>query len=334
MAHPVIAADIGHSAVKAIAWDGKETHRFFVPSVVCQAFAISDEAEAKRALAETVNVAPGPAGRFFIGETALIQGSSNITTLSENWISTREHRALMLGVIKKIQDNVKFDLQPDLVMGLPTNLFKTQADELTAIVQEVFPDFNSVKIIPQAMGPLYELLLEPNGVPSRSHQTNESWGVVEVGFYTSDFMMTKNGRWSQSASDVCNGVRVAVEHLRRVMADKGITMSLHEAENALKSKTVRSFGKSLDISKEVEEAAAVISTEVTDAAKRLMESYVRQLDGVLVAGGGASLVFDALSAEWPHCVLVNDSRFSVAEGMLRLGIARSRKREAENGAAK
>lgn len=333
MSHTVIALDVGHSAVKAMVTTGGKTHRFFIPSVVCPAIAISDEAEAKRAELETVCISSGIGGKFFFGDTALTQGAASLTGLSENWISTREHAALLLGAMKKIKAATGYTDKPDLVMGLPTSLFKSQRNDLELLVNKYCPDVASLKIIPQAMGPLYQLMLDQDGIPSREHAPTESWGVVEVGYFSSDFMMTKKGRWAENASDICAGVRVAAEHIKRLMGDRQLTMTLNEAEDALQTGRVKSFGAFIDVSAEVAESAALVAAEVVDTANRLMEGYVRQLDGVLVAGGGAPLVFEQLSKQWPHAILVEDSRFAVAEGMRRLGLARLIKRQAELGQA-
>lgn len=327
MSQTVIGLDVGHSAVKASVLSGGKVSRFFIPSVVCPAIAISDEAEAKRAEAETVSISSGAGGRYFFGETALTQGAGSVTGLSENWISTKEHAALLVGAYNKIKSSTGFVDKPDLVMGLPTSLVSTQRDELEALVSKYLPEIGSLKIIPQAMGPLYGIMFDENGMPSPEHLPTESWGVVEVGYYTSDFMMTKKGRWAQSASDVCAGVRVAADHIKRIMGEKNITVSFSEAEEIIQTKEVKIFGKRHDASAEVSQAIAMVASEVVDTANRLMEAYVRQLDGVLVAGGGAPLVFEQLKDQWPHAIMVDEHRFAVAEGMRRLGVARSIRRQ-------
>ena len=52
-----------------------------------------------------------------------------------------------------------------------------------------------------------------------------------------------------------------------------------------------------------------------------MEPYVRKLDGVLLAGGGAPIVHPHIQAKWPHAYLADKPRLAVAEGMRRFGMA-------------
>lgn len=314
-----IGFDIGHSSVKAVAVSSNgNVVRQLIPSLVCAAFPISDEAESRRAALETVKIGER---EFFIGETAKTQGGSSSTMgLSEDWIETPEYAALLVGTLNKLAAEGVAIEGADIVMGLPTHLLTRQKDRLKEIVSR-YTQFNSLKVIPQPMGPYQGFILDAGGLPLANHNpVMESWGVVEVGYYTTDFMLIQNGRWVEKASGVCSGVRVTASHLVRLMSEKNITVDLTEAEEALKTKSIRNFGR-LDVTEEVERSVAFIVDEVVDAANRLMEPYARKLDGVIVAGGGAPLVFPSLKAKWPHAVLAENPRFAVAEGMRRLGNA-------------
>lgn len=319
----VVGMDIGHSAVKTRATTAEgRSFEFLSPSVVCQAFPISDEAEQRRAAEETVEI---KGRQFFIGETARIQEGGGVSGLSEDWIDTPEHLALIKGAIKRVAKISGVDDKIDLVMGLPTHLHSRQKDRLKEIVMELSPNVGFVKVIPQSMGPYYGLMIGPDGQPAKEHDKNtESWGVVEVGYFSTDFMMAKNGRWVEEGSnqDACPGVRAATESLVRLINKKHqITIDLLDADEALRTRFIKHYGKQVDVSAEVDESVQLVVDTVIDSAIRLMESSARKLDGVLVAGGGAPLVFEHLRQKWPHAVLVDQPRFAVAEGMRRLGLA-------------
>jgi len=318
----VIGHDIGHSAVKttAISKTGSIV-KLLIPSVVCSAFSISDEAEAKRAEAETV-VIDGRA--FFIGDTARTQGGSSVSSgLTEDWIDSPEHAALLVGSLNKLANHGVDTSNPDLVLGLPTHLFTRQKARLAEIVRRNVTA-NDIKIIPQSMGPYYEFMLTADGLPAQGRSVDsESWGVVEIGYFTTDFMLVQEGRWVERASGVCSGVRVAAEHLVRLLAERNITIDLVEAEEALRTGFIRDFGKKHDVSDLAKAAADLIVTEVIDTAARLMEPFARRIDGVIVAGGGGALCYPLIKGRWPHAILATDSRFSVSEGMRRIGLARA-----------
>lgn len=203
-----IGLDIGHSTVKVAATNTQgQAVRIIFPSVVCPAITISDDAERRRAAEETVMID----GRlYFFGDTALTQGGASATTgLSEDWIAQSEHAVLLLGALRKAAAaGVAMD-QPMLVLGLPTHLFARQRDRLKDTVSRLVAT-RDTRILPQAMGPYQAVMLTANGAaaPDRS-MADESWGVVEVGHFTTDFGLIQRGRWVEKASGVCPGARVA-----------------------------------------------------------------------------------------------------------------------------
>lgn len=309
-----IGLDIGHSAVKVAVSDPKGRRNFLtIPTAVCQAFRISDEAEAERAAKETVTVGSVD---YFMGDTAVIQGGVNVTSgLSEDWVNTPEHTALMVGAYRKALPLSGVE-QPKVVLGLPTHLYSRQKDKLREAAITAL-GVTDVRVVPQPMGPYFEAMFDEKGVPA-SAVNEESWGVVEIGYFTTDFMLMMNGRWVEKASGTCAGARVAAEHLQRILSEKrGVTVDLLECEEALRKKQIRNFSAKIDVTNEVGEAVSILSNEVVDTAARLMEPYARKLDGVIVAGGGADFMFDTIKKRWPHAVCPQAPRMSVAEGMRR-----------------
>jgi plasmid segregation protein ParM len=316
--HGAIGFDVGHSTVKISCFVNDVKHDIIFPSVATPAFNISDEQENRRAIEETVNVNGRP---YFFGKTALIQGGlSGSTGLSENWIGTPEYEALMRGGFKKIR---ALGIEPDecvIVMGLPTSLHSRQKAALKHMASECTK--GRVLVMPQSLAPYHGMMLDEVGNPSLQHSMeSEAWAVVEVGYFTTDIMlMMSGGTWVEKAAGSSRGVSVAADALMRAMGDQDVTVDLNEAELALQTKTIKYFGKSMDVSKEVGVATSSIVADVLDTSKKLIEPHVRKLDGVIIAGGGAPLVFEEIKAKWPHAVLADNHRFSVSEGMRRYAL--------------
>jgi plasmid segregation protein ParM len=175
---------------------------------------------------------------------------------------------------------------------------------------------SDVRVIPQPMGPYFEMAFDENGMPVAA-RNEESWGVVEIGYFTTDFMLMMDGRWVEKASGACAGARVAAEHLQRILGEKGISADLPECEEALRKKFIRNFTKRIDVTDDVNEAVSILANEVIDTATRLMEPYARKIDGIIVAGGGADFMYEKIRTRWPHAVTPGVPRMSVAEGMRR-----------------
>lgn len=314
----VIGMDVGHSAVKvAVSGSPGGVTTILIPTAVCRAFKISDEAEAARAALETVRVG---STEYFVGQTALIQGGSGVSLgLSEDWIETPEYSALVLAAhqaARRVLDRGgDGGVDVKIVMGLPTSLYSRQKSTLQGITERLL-GVKDVRVVPQAMGPYFEMAVGLGGLPNVSFSA-ESWAVVEIGYFTTDIMLMMNGRWVEKASGTCAGARVAAEHLQRILGDQGITADLSECEQALRDRTIRDFRVKRDVSEAVDSAVAILAAEVADTSVRLMEPFVRKLDGVIVAGGGAEILFKEIQARWPHAICPKSPRFSVAEGMRR-----------------
>lgn len=315
----VIGLDIGHSTVKIAAASSAGRHAMIFPSVAIPAFAISDEAEAHRALRETVTVQQRS---WFIGDTALAQscGTPPALGLTNDWITTPEHSALAAGAAKRLAA-LGVDLRECLVVtGLPSSLHTHQKNLMREIIRRHFP--GKVMVAPQPMGPFQGLMLNPDGsgAPDRNIQS-ESWAVVDVGYYTTDFLLMQSGRWIEKASGSCGGIRLAAEHMQRLLHQNHIQVDPFEAEQALRERKIKNFGKTLDVSQFSQEATALICSEIVDTATRLIASVARKLDGILLAGGGASVVLEDLQTKWPHAQLAPSPRMAVAEGFCRFGLS-------------
>jgi plasmid segregation protein ParM len=313
-----VGFDIGHSSVKISCFVNGAKHDIIFPSVATPAFTISDENEERRASDETV-VVNGKS--YFFGKTALIQGGLSCSTgLSENWIETPEYEALMRGGFKKIR---ALGIEPDdcvIIMGLPTSLHSRQKAALKRLAGECTK--GRVLVMPQSLAPYHGMMLDEIGNPSSRHSMeSEAWAVVEVGYFTTDIMlMQAGGMWVEKAAGSSRGVALAADALMRSMGEKDVTVDMNEAEQALQTKTIKYFGENLDVSKEVEHATSSIVADVLDNSKKLIEPHVRKLDGVIIAGGGAPLVFEEIKAKWQHAVLADNHRFSVSEGMRRYAL--------------
>jgi len=324
----VIGLDLGHSAPKSSFYTPEGAGRKLIfKSVVTPAFAISDEVEARRANEETVTVG----GRqYFFGETAEIQGGGSVATgLSEDWVNTPEYAALLMGALKKIDATGALTPAKMIVMGLPVKLHSRYKDKLRDLASACLPKDKEIKIIPQPMGAYHHTMLDNFGMPALGRSmTSESWGVAEIGYFSTDFILMQNGRWVEKASDGCSGVRIAAEHLMRLLNEKKrLTCDLGECEAALQTGTVRNYGQNVNVTAEVQQAISILVSEIHDNATRLFEPFARKLSGVVVAGGGAPLALSQLKAKWPHAMMTQDHRFAVADGMRRFGLAILRSRE-------
>jgi plasmid segregation protein ParM len=329
----IIALDAGRSAFKIVAFDGKR-HEVLIPTTVSRASAISDAAEATAAERDTVVV---DKISYFCGETAQIHGNAqNTIGLSPLWIDTPEYRALCLAAVKRLSYmGVKGLENPFIVVGTPAGLYKVHRrlhEEITAATIN-----GKVKAIHQPLGAYMAYYLDERGFPQRerarrSNDQMRSWGVIEIGHYTTDFLLIRNGKPVDLNSSTCRGMSLAVEKLMALLhARNMLSKSALQCMDALVSGSTMFRGKEESIAKEKDEACEYVAQEIRTFALNTYSSLADELDGILLAGGGAAMMFPYLERELDNVILLDNSRWAVAEGYLRWakGIFQKRALEAK-----
>lgn len=313
----VAGIDIGHSAVKMAfrTPDGTLRHRQY-PSVVTPAIPLSFDPQPEVTRSDTVEL---EGRRYFVGVTAVSQGAQAASGLSMDWIHAPEHQVLMERARRYLDSH---QAQPDLVvLGLPVVTFARQQEELARQGLDVFR--TDVVVVPQPWGAYQHGVLNENGEHLTSKGTLlASWAVIDVGHFTTDFMLMERGRWIEVASGSCGGIYKAVEQLKKLLHARGLQTTSLECEEALRAGFIRNFNERLSVQADIEEAVAVVVNEIVETGTRLFGGVVRRLDAVLLAGGGADIIYPTLRERWPHTVTSEDPRMAIAEGMRRWGLTR------------
>lgn len=316
-----IGFDIGRSSVKIVAiWEGQRAEILY-PSSVFPAFKITDDREAELVEKETIQAN----GRdYFFGETAMFQGQDDLVGgMRDDWIYTEQHAALFLGGLKKLKAaNVPGVDSAIIIMGLPAAHFASQKIGLSQELVKLAPSRAELRVMPQSLGPYHQMMFTADGQENPNFKSDDdSWAVIEVGQYTTDYALLLKGHTIENAFGSCDGMRIAAEHLQRNLRKKDFSVSLVEATDLLCTKTLKNFGQRIDVSEDVSSAVEPLAAQIIDKANQLIGKSTRSLDGILVAGGGAPLVLPALQKTWPHAKLTENSRFSVAEGFCRYALA-------------
>lgn len=316
-----IGFDIGRSAVKIVAVHGKgERTEITYPSAFSAAVRITDDREAARAAAETVSI---DGKEYFVGETAVLQGRDDlIGGLSDDWTFSVQHSALFLSGMKKLHaagiPNVDAAV---VVAGLPARLYAHQKAQYGASLSKLATRAE-VKVVPQSLGPYYTMMLSRDGSQDpKFNSDDDSWGIIEVGQYTTDFALVEGGRTVENAFGSCEGMRVAAEALIKIVLERhNLNITLSDATDALAVPKMKNFGKIIDLEEEVALAVAPLSQTIHQKAQQLFGDRIRKMDGIRLAGGGAPLVSTALAKAWPTTSVADNSRFAVAEGFCRFAL--------------
>lgn len=330
--YDVVGLDIGHSAVK-MTFDGEDgLQRMIFPSLACPAVEISNPIEAERSKRETV-MFNGKA--FFVGETARLQGLAEMPIgLHDTWLQTKEHLALLAMARKIAEEQGAKDRKRLWLLGLPVLQYARDRDRLATIAEQILPPEDRVKVMQQPDAVYINRVYTREGLPADGvNPEREAFAVIDIGYFTTDFILYESGRYIEAAAGRHDGMRHVVELIQRDLARKGIDRTIIEIENALPTRSLIDRGQTVDITAEVTRNMGYFIDKIIEEAGRVLGRRVNSLNGILVAGGGADLAHEALVKVWPHAQVARDEyfndtraghslhgpRFIISEGYYRYG---------------
>jgi plasmid segregation protein ParM len=337
-----VSMDVGHSCVKLLlALPHYPAVRLAVkiPTVVYDATSviISNDETRRRADLETVSLRDR---RYFIGNTAIRQGRATaFTGQDRDWTATDAHDVLVIGAWQKgLQELatwqaankhlVKPPTKIALVLGLPAAFFTHQKEALQKRVHDLITPLLTagqvltIRIRIQSESPLIQFIFDSNGKMDNKHRMSEEhWGVIEIGHYTTDFAICDHGDMVEYGNDSTMGVKKVYEDVGKAFQTMGLSADIETVEAAITTKSIMVFGKKQDVSEIVDKAVASFSQSVVTESLRLLGDSAQRLNGVLVAGGGAGMVYDEILKSFPNAIKHDDPRFAVAEGYVRVALA-------------
>ena len=316
----VVAIDIGRSGVKLSFYFNGEVSNKFIPSAVIPATTLSFDPTPEITRQNTVNLYGVD---YFVGETAIKQGAVNTVGHNSDWINSLEHRVL---VVKAQQLLLTYGIKPELiVVGLPVNTFASLSGDLAKQIKEYFGNETRVMPIPQPWGVYQNYLLNDEGSVITTNNSNAKIAIIDVGHFTTDYMLIDSGTWVQNASYSGKGIYATVDHLQHALAREGITASHLECFEVLKTKTIKSYGKLIDKTKTVTSALDATLIDIHQNTNRLFSSHARSIDQFIIAGGGSIYLIEAMQEKWPQLSPASDPRHAVAAGMRKFGLATYKK---------
>lgn len=320
--------DIGHSSVKiAASMFDNPTKRYtaVIPTVVIAATKIADENTARLAAKDTVTLG---GLSYFFGETAIFQGNATVFSGQDrDWISTKNHDVLVVGAWKRAMRLI--DSKPksiNLVLGLPIayygaqkKMLKTRVELLLEPLLEPGQHLN-ILVRPQSLVPLINRQHMEDGTLNGEYQSDkESWAVIDIGHFTTDFAILVRTQIREVAGDSIPGVSKIYSAITSEFQAKGYPVVLESIDEAIKTKKVLHFGE-IDVSDIIEAAVQPLRDLIIDRAQTLFGDVAGRLTGVIVAGGGAPLAFNAIQGAFRNAILDTNPRLSVAEGLCRFGL--------------
>lgn len=256
----------------------------------------------------------------------MTQGTADSESgLSENWISTSAYAALVSGAFLKLSqlpNKISTD-NAIVVVGLPARYMMTQTKMLAEVMARLAPTAQ-VLVLPQPLGPFMCIQFDDHGLESKNHNIGkETYGIIEIGHFTTDFGVVRNGLWVDKNAGSCDGAHIVVDQVSKLIKQqRGHSMTLVETTKAIVDGNFMEYGTLVDVAPFVAASAQIRVDNVLETLDRLMDRDARSFDGIVVAGGAAQILFPMIKTKYRHAFMSSqNTRMSVAEGFYRGGCA-------------
>lgn len=320
--------DAGRSAVKAIAYampdDGEGVRHLVFPNYCIPMPEISDPKTKSLIAPDTVTIGDTT---YLVGASAETLGdpSSVPVGMDDDWFTSPQHAAMIVAALNKFEaSNPLFT--PSTVMltvGLPVSLAISQTnakryvDTLSAYLAKAGMPKVSKATQSQARGPLYDFSLQENGKPSDRPIIDGHWAVIEVGHYSTDCIVIRGGLTLDKEHVSLPGMRSATSHISEELRKQSITATVQQLNSVIERGSYKLRGATVDMEAQRDAAVRKLAAELTVGLTPLLRPYIDNLDGVILAGGGAELLQKYLAPSLPPITVPVKPRFSVARGFAK-----------------
>ena len=321
--------DAGRSAVKAIAYamsdrDGSDPSHLVFPNFCISMPEVSDP-KTKNAIApDTVTIGEST---YLVGSSAETLGdpSSVPVGMDDDWFHSPQHAAMIVAALNKFEAmNPLFTpFTVMLTVGLPVSLAispinaKRYVDTLSAYLAKAGMPRVAKVTQSQARGPLYDFSLDAGGWPSNQPIIDGNWAVIEVGHYSTDCIVIRGGLTLDKEHVSLPGMRTATSHISEELRKQSITATVQQLNSVIERGSYKLRGVTMDMETQRDGAVRKLAAELTVGLTPLLRPYLDNLDGVILAGGGAEILKQYLAPSLPPITVPAQPRFSVARGFAK-----------------
>jgi hypothetical protein len=269
-------------------------------------------------------VSSGGSGTFFVGDGAHEHGRPVENLDFERLTGAPEMRALLYAALAQYQNEYgPFDAPLRLMVGLPLQMMTGdsakdyQRDirtwlkgshrfDVDNVSYEI--EVDDVKQTAQPVGALFDYVLDHRAqmIADRGTALLDEVGVISVGFNTVELLVVRD---RGAAERFTAGNTIGVRRLLELVNRENL-FSLGELDSKLRAGRLNG---------ELKQALPVWAREVNGEIERRWGQSHRRFAKVLIVGGGALLLKEALTMQFGHkAYLSDDPVLSIARGLWKL----------------
>jgi plasmid segregation protein ParM len=277
---------------------------------------------------------------YFIGDLAEQQSAVINFTLDQEKLISEFVRILSLtvaGVFLKRETSINVPI--NVVSGLPIGYFKQNNERFNEILtghhkvtyhnhdgtkktKELY--INKVRMLPQPLGSLLNLLMDDNGKIVNNELANQKVGVVDIGFRTTDFTILDHLRYIDRGSRTMDtGISKAFGVISNKLREKcGVSVELYRLFNAVKSGSIKMRGHGFTFSKIRDQVYSQLAGTIANDIDRLWADDW-DIDTIILTGGGcmelAKYIQPLISGNVKPILNTVDARLNNVQGFFKYG---------------
>lgn len=271
--------------------------------------------------------------KYFVGDLAVRQSPIVSRSMGRNRVEDINAKVLLLAGLALFVENgeQKFNV----VTGLPVDYYQQYKDDWALLMQgthaikfstgtqerPMLITIDKLQMIPQPFGTLYDRRLDNDGNLVENELANLKIGIVDIGYKTSDLALAADlefvGKQSISSEIAMNTAYGMIT--QRIQDKFKLEKESYEMDKVIESGVVRVAGVPHDISEFKREAFNALAEKIATEVNSIWDK--REIDVIMLTGGGGKAISEYFLPKFPQAVLVNDAQLANVRGYLKLSNA-------------
>jgi len=272
---------------------------------------------------------------YYVGELAVAESFDASRAIDRNKTHHEATRILIASAI--LLANPAQDEEIRLYTGLPLEYVREQKDDFRQTLEtmrftakgvsgpfqgaEKEIRFETVRVLPQAIGAAYAALMDSDGRPRYPELAAEEdpLALIDIGYRTTDFTVFQVRPRMKVLEDPSGTVNVGASTVYNMVCAAYPEIPERDVEKAAAKGRIWINGRTLEIAEEVKKVKASVVKTVTDEIKHRWGDRISRIRAVFLAGGGARLLGGELRHFHPDVRLVDRAQGANAIGFFRMG---------------
>lgn len=327
----LVGIDLGYGQIKVVS--DKQKVKF--PSVVGtpSVIELSDGSQLGKAQPIDDIIINYQGKRYYVGQKAINETANARLTLKADKTDAETNIIKFLAGLALVGASG----ETTVVTGLPIYEYNLQKDKLAQSLtgsfnfsfynqksgQNVSLDITKCLVIPQAAAAYYNALLDTTGQIKDMTLAAARAAVVDIGYRTTDVVTMEGGKYDSNRSfTVWTGMgKVHQEVLRYLQKEYQLSYKLADMDAIVRQGYIDIHGGRKPIDHLIRAALEPVAQEIIEGVIAGLEDFRKLSGGILLAGGGASLMDPYFVAEFGDAVkTMPESEFANASGNYCYGI--------------